>query len=64
MQSVNELMPQIGLFAAWTALAMNRSFVYRERARGVQLITRAALARPATFSTEYRRAAVAARRPR
>lgn len=33
MQSVNELVPQIGLVAACTALAMNRSFVYRERAR-------------------------------
>ena len=33
MQSVNELVPKIGLVAACTALAMNRSFVYRERAR-------------------------------
>ena len=28
MQSVNELVPKIGLVAACTALAMNRSFVY------------------------------------
>lgn len=33
MDSVNELVPRIGLVAACTALAMNRSFVYRERAR-------------------------------
>jgi hypothetical protein len=33
MENVNELVPKIGLVAACEALAMNRSFVYRERAR-------------------------------
>jgi putative transposase len=46
MQSVNELVPQIGLVAACTALAMNRSFVYRERARDRRSASAAPRVRP------------------
>lgn len=46
MQSVNELVPKIGLVAACTALAMNRSFVYRERARGRRSASPAPRVRP------------------
>ena len=46
MQSVNELVPKIGLVAACTALAMNRSFVYRERARGRRSASPASRVRP------------------
>ena len=46
MPSVNELVPKIGLVAACTALAMNRSFVYRERARGRHSASPAPRVRP------------------
>lgn len=46
MPRVNELAPKIGLVAACTALAMNRSFVYRERARGNDSASPAPRVRP------------------